>query len=199
MTKPHAHPSITVLLLLLAACSSTGNGTGGSRDAGAGGGTAGSGGFLGSGGAPGSGGAGAGAGETLGVGGSDAGAWTDSVEHRDAGPTTPDAPVEARPPADSQSPLVATGIACTDINLSCYERYNYYCTEYANADDATVTDVEAHCASVEGIFARGTCPAGMTSGCAQNTVSPCRNVWYYNPFSASLIGKGICPSTLLLP
>lgn len=129
----------------------------------------------------------------------DAEALTDSAEHGDAGPTTTDAPFEVRAPADSQSPLVATGTACTDINLSCYERYNHYCTEYTNADDATVADVEAQCASVEGTFARGTCPAGMTSGCAQNTASQCRNVWYYNPFSASLIGNGVCPTTLLLP
>ena len=198
MTTARTRPSLTIPLLILVACSSAGNGTDG-RDAGAGGGTAGSGGSLGSAGAPGSGDASAGAGGTLGVGGNDAGAWTDSAEHRDAGPTTPDAPVEAHPAADSQAPLVATGIACTDINLSCYERYNHYCTEYTNADDATISNVEASCASVEGIFARGTCPAGMTSGCAQNTVSPCRNVWYYNPFSASLIGNGLCPSTLLLP
>jgi hypothetical protein len=157
MTTPRTLPSLATLLLLLAACSSTGNGggTGGSRDAGIGGGTPGSGGTLGTGGLPASGGALASTGGAPGSGGNDAGAWTDSAEHRDAGPTTPDAPVEAHPAADSQAPLVATGIACTDINLSCYERYNYYCTEYTNADDATVTNVEAHCASVEGIFARG--------------------------------------------
>jgi len=61
MTKPRTRPGLTILLLLLAACSSTGKGngggTGGSRDAGMGGGTPGSGGTSGTGGLDGSGGA----------------------------------------------------------------------------------------------------------------------------------------------
>jgi hypothetical protein len=128
----------------------------------------------------------------------DAGVSTDSADHLDTVAMPPDAPIEA-PAPDAKAPLVATGTACTGINLSCYERYNHYCTEYTNADDATVASVEANCASVEGIFARGTCPAGMSSGCAQNTPSSCRNVWYYYPFDANLIGGSICPKTLLLP
>ena len=70
VTSPRTRPSLAILLLLLAECSSTGKGggTGGSRNAGIGGSILGGGGTLGTGGSPGLGGAFASTGGTLGSG-----------------------------------------------------------------------------------------------------------------------------------
>jgi hypothetical protein len=115
------------------------------------------------------------------------------------GPTDGDAasiPADAAQPTDV-GPVVATGTACTDINLSCNRPEYPDCIEFSNADDAKVAEVQAYCATVQGILARGACPAEKVAGCAHHETTPCEDVWYYAGTPEFI--RQFCPDTLILP
>jgi len=141
MTRPHARPSNTIILLLLAACSTgkaSGSGTGGSRDAGMGGGTPGSGGDLGTGGLPGSGGAFASTGGTHGSGGM-AGSGGLPVQTGgtggDTGPSNSEATQVCR---DSITALVERSNFCFGYDVG-YAEYLDACPDYYFSADSNRT------------------------------------------------------------
>lgn len=126
-----------------------------------------------------------------------AAACSSSGTKQDAGSTTDGAGDVAAPMDVAAETLVAPGVKCTNINLSCFNPNYPNCFEYTNADDQKVTSVTEYCATVQGTVARGPCPPGMTAGCGFQNRMPCENVWYYG-FSPELITQ-VCGSMLILP